>query len=239
MQTIVQPKASHPKKSRPALQKIALVGNPNVGKSVIFGLLTGKYVTVSNYPGTTVEITQGNIALDGKRLLIIDTPGVNTLIPMSEDERVTRDILLEQTPSAVLQVGDAKNLKRTLLITLQLAEMGLPVVLDLNMIDEAQDRGISIDMGSLAATLGVEVVGTIAPQRKGLKELREAVLQPRPPRLEVRYDPVIEDYVDRISSHLPGATISKPSEVRDGSPRRGASPTRATDRRPSPTAFPR
>ena len=211
MQTIVQPKASHPKKSRPALQKIALVGNPNVGKSVIFGLLTGKYVTVSNYPGTTVEITQGNIALDGKRLLIIDTPGVNTLIPMSEDERVTRDILLEQTPSAVLQVGDAKNLKRTLLITLQLAEMGLPVVLDLNMIDEAQDRGISIDMGSLAATLGVEVVGTIAPQRKGLKELREAVLQPRPPRLEVRYDPVIEDYVDRISSHLPGATISKRS----------------------------
>jgi ferrous iron transport protein B len=211
MQTIVQSKASHPKKGRPALQKIALVGNPNVGKSVIFGLLTGKYVTVSNYPGTTVEITQGNIALDGKRLLIIDTPGVNTLIPMSEDERVTRDILLEQTPSAVLQVGDAKNLKRTLLITLQLAEMGLPVVLDLNMIDEAQDRGISIDMGSLAATLGVEVVGTIAPQRKGLKELREAVLQPRPPRLEVRYDPVIEDYVDRMSSHLPGATISKRS----------------------------
>src|SRR5512139_1559240 len=127
MQTSVQSKTGHPKKSRPALQKIALVGNPNVGKSVIFGLLTGKYVTVSNYPGTTVEITQGNISLDGKRLLIVDTPGVNTLIPMSEDEKVTRDILLEQTHSAVLQVGDAKNLKRTLVITLQLAEMGLPV----------------------------------------------------------------------------------------------------------------
>src|SRR5512139_4220877 len=99
----MQTQTSHQKKARHPLEKIALVGNPNVGKSVIFGLLTGKYVTVSNYPGTTVEITQGNISLDGKRLLIVDTPGVNTLIPMSEDERVTRDILLEQTHSAVLQ----------------------------------------------------------------------------------------------------------------------------------------
>src|SRR5512139_2472366 len=123
----MQTQTSHQKKARPPLEKIALVGNPNDGKSVIFGLITGKYVTVSNYPGTTVELTQENVSLDGKRLLIIDTPGVNTLIPMSEDERVTRDILLEQTPSAVLQVGDAKNLKRTLMITLQLSEMGLPV----------------------------------------------------------------------------------------------------------------
>ncbi|MDA8174379.1 MAG: 50S ribosome-binding GTPase, partial [Nitrospiraceae bacterium] len=97
-----------------ALKKIALIGNPNVGKSVIFGLLTGKYVTVSNYPGTTVEVSSGNINLGGTRLLLVDTPGVNSLLPMSEDERVTRDILLSDRPSLVVQVGDSKNLKRTL-----------------------------------------------------------------------------------------------------------------------------
>ena len=156
------------------LNKIALVGNPNVGKSVIFGLLTGRYVTVSNYPGTTVEVSQSNVAIEGQRFLIVDTPGVNSLLPMSEDERVTRDILLDERPQAVLQVGDAKNLKRTLAITSQLAEMGLPVVLDLNMMDEAMDRGISVDMDSLKDIIGADVTGTVAPERKGLKELRAA-----------------------------------------------------------------
>ncbi|MGW8272846.1 MAG: FeoB small GTPase domain-containing protein [Thermodesulfovibrionales bacterium] len=79
-----------------ALERAVLVGNPNVGKSVIFGLLTGKYVTVSNYPGTTVEVSQGNISLGDNKFLVIDTPGVNNLIPMSEDEKVTRDILLAE-----------------------------------------------------------------------------------------------------------------------------------------------
>lgn len=193
------------------LQKIALIGNPNVGKSVIFGLLTGKYVTVSNYPGTTVEITHGNILLDEKKLLLIDTPGVNSLIPMSEDEKVTRDILLNESPSSVIQVGDAKNLKRTLLITLQLSEMGIPIVLDLNMIDEAKDKGINIDVERLKHILGVEVVTTIAPQRKGLKELRDALLSPKKPTIQVKYHAIIEDYIERISKLLPSAHISKRS----------------------------
>ncbi|HEX8949755.1 MAG TPA: ferrous iron transport protein B [Dissulfurispiraceae bacterium] len=190
------------------LEKIALIGNPNVGKSVIFGLLTGKYVTVSNYPGTTVEVTQGNIALNGKRLLLIDTPGVNSLIPMSEDEKVTRDILLAEAPSSVVQVGDAKNLKRTLLITLQLAEMGIPVVLDLNMIDEAMDRGITIDTAVLGKLLGISVVSTIAPQKKGLKELKEAALSPANPSVRIAYHPLIEEYGGKISKLLPPAPIS-------------------------------
>jgi len=194
-----------------ALQKIALIGNPNVGKSVIFGLLTGKYATVSNYPGTTVEITHGNILLNKKKLLLIDTPGVNSLIPMSEDEKVTRDILLNEAPSSVIQVGDAKNLKRTLLITLQLSEMGIPIILDLNMIDEARDKGINIDIEKLKQILDVEVVTTIAPQRKGLKELREAVLLPKKPLIQIKYTPVIEDYIERISNLLPSAHISKRS----------------------------
>lgn len=193
------------------LEKIALIGNPNVGKSVIFGLLTGKYVTVSNYPGTTVEIAQGNISLDGKRLLIVDTPGVNSLIPMSEDEKVTRDILLTEAPLTVVQVGDAKNLKRTILITLQLSEMGLPMVLDLNMIDEAMDRGISIDVESLKNTLGINVISTIAPQRKGIKELKEAMVSPLRPTIQIKYTPVIEDYIEKISKLLPSSNISRRS----------------------------
>lgn len=201
----------HTPKIKSGIQKIALIGNPNVGKSVIFGLLTGKYVTVSNYPGTTVEITQGNISLDGKRLLLIDTPGVNSLIPMSEDEKVTRDILLTEAPSTVVQVGDAKNLKRTLLITLQLSEMGIPMVLDLNMIDEAMDRGISINIERLKNMLGINVISTIAPQRKGIKELKEAIISPMKPTIQIKYHPVIEDYIEKISKLLPSTNISRRS----------------------------
>ncbi|UCG79561.1 MAG: ferrous iron transport protein B [Nitrospirota bacterium] len=193
------------------LDRVVLVGNPNVGKSVIFGLLTGKYVTVSNYPGTTVEISQGNILLDDMKLLVIDTPGVNNLIPMSEDEKVTRDILLAERPASVIHVGDSKNLKRTLLITIQLAEMGLPVTLALNMEDEARDRGIVIDKEKLAELLNIEVVGTIAPQRKGIRELREAMKKPAQSSLVVDYPEGIDKYLEMISDMLPDATISKRS----------------------------
>src|SRR5574340_902141 len=92
--------------------RIVLAGNPNVGKSVIFGLLTGKYVIVSNYPGTTVEVSSGNIRLGDRKYLVIDSPGVNSFIPMSEDERVTRDILLGEKNATVVLVADSKNLKR-------------------------------------------------------------------------------------------------------------------------------
>jgi ferrous iron transport protein B len=192
-------------------ERIALIGNPNVGKSVIFGLLTGKYVTVSNYPGTTVEVSHGNISLDGRKCLVVDTPGVNSLVPMSEDERVTRDILLRERPSLVVQVADSKNLKRTLLLTLQIAEMGIPMVLDLNMEDEARDRGIIINTERLREILGVEVVTTIAPQRKGFRELRNSLLNPAVARVHVHYPPAVEDHIEKLSSILPAVGISKRS----------------------------
>ncbi|MCH8837380.1 MAG: 50S ribosome-binding GTPase [Candidatus Marinimicrobia bacterium] len=117
---------------------IALVGNPNVGKSVVFGYLTGRYVNVSNYPGTTVEITTGKLSGDHGDWEVIDTPGINNFIPSSEDEVVTRNILMEQNPTNILQVVDTKNLRRGLLLSLQLGEMGRPYVLCLNMADEAR-----------------------------------------------------------------------------------------------------
>lgn len=191
------------------LNKIVLVGNPNVGKSVIFGLLTKTYVTVSNYPGTTVELSQGNIILDGKKYLLIDTPGINSLTPMSEDEKVTRNIFLTEKPFCVLQVADTKNLKRSLLITMQIAEMGLPLILALNMEDEARDRGIAVDIKHLTEITGINAAGTIASQRKGIKEIKNLLINPSLPTLKVKYEAVIEEFIEKISGLIPESSISK------------------------------
>src|SRR5580704_10635120 len=146
-----------------ARRRALLVGQPNVGKSVIFGALTGTYVTVSNYPGTTVEITRAPARFGDDAWEVIDTPGTHNLVPMSEDEAVTRDLLVTTQYDALIQVGDAKNLSRTLLLALQIAELGVPFCLDLNMLDEARARGLSIDLAALQRELvGVRVSASTA-----------------------------------------------------------------------------
>jgi ferrous iron transport protein B len=191
------------------LSKVLLIGNPNVGKSALFGLLTGKYVTVSNYPGTTVEVTYGNAVLNKTRTLVIDTPGVNSLVPMSEDEKVTRDMLLTDRAGVVVQVADTKNLRRGLLITLQLSEMAVPFILDLNMDDEAKSRGIFIDPEKLSHLLGIEVVKTVAIRRSGIDKLLKGIQHPRTSTIGVWYDDVIEGGIRDISALLPEANISR------------------------------
>jgi len=175
---------------RDALGRIALVGNPNVGKSVIFGALTGTYATVSNYPGTTVEVTRAAARFDAG-LEIIDTPGVNSLLPQSEDERVTRDILLAGV-DGVIQVADAKNLPRALVLSLQLAEAGVPFVLVLNMMDEVADRGLKIDTTKLSRLLGVPVLETVAVHGHGLRALRDAPAQMQVSHHHTRYPAVVQ-----------------------------------------------
>ena len=160
---------------RPALRKAALVGNPNVGKSVIFRLLTGSYVMVSNFPGTTVEVSRGKVSLGGVSYELIDTPGVHSLVPQSEDERVTCELLLEEKPDLIVQVADAKNLRRTLLIMSQLIEFGIPMVLVLNMMDEAQERGIEIDSSGLSKLFSIPTVETIAIYSQGRRQLLQAM----------------------------------------------------------------
>ena len=171
--------------------KIALIGNPNVGKSVIFGILTGRYVNVSNYPGTTVEISRGNGRMQKQAVSYIDTPGTNSFIPGSEDERVTRDILLNEEISAVLQVADAKNLKRALLLSLQMSEMGVPFVIDLNMMDELESRGLHIDTQMLSEITGVTVIETTAIRRKGTERIMPSLEKAALGRLTLRYPAVI------------------------------------------------
>ena len=178
--------------------KIILVGNPNVGKSVIFGLLTGKYVTVSNYPGTTVEVSRAFSRFGKKKYLVIDTPGTNSLIPQSEDEKVTRDILLEEEAEIVVQVADSKNLRRGLSISLQLSEMELPFILDINMIDEARSRGIYIDDKKLSQILGIEVVPTVATRRQGINQLVKSISTPAKPNISVDYGDNIESGIHDI-----------------------------------------
>jgi ferrous iron transport protein B len=193
------------KQLRPEPRTAILVGNPNVGKSVLFGALTGKYVTVSNYPGTTVEVTRGHASIAGRPWIAMDTPGTNGLTPMSEDEQATRDILLRERDYVVLQVCDAKNLRRGLLLSAQLAEAGVPFALALNMSDEAASRGIQVDAQALSAALGVEVVSTVAVERKGLAEVQAALPGARPSSFAPRYDPLIEEALAEVSPLLRAA----------------------------------
>ena len=164
--------------------KVVLVGNPNVGKSVIFGRLTGRYATVSNYPGTTVGITTGRAMVGAEVCDVIDSPGVNALEGvLSEDEHVTRRLLANREADLVIQVADARNLRRALMLTAQAAAFGLPMVLVLNMVDEARRRGVEVDAVRLSSELGIPVVETVAIEGQGLNDLKEALPAAAPARI--------------------------------------------------------
>jgi len=183
---------------------LIVTGNPNVGKSVIFQLLTGRYAAVSNYPGTTVAISNGSTVLDGQTLWVCDTPGLNSLQASSEDELVARRLLLESSEQAlVLQIADAKNLARALVLTLELAEAGRRTVLVLNMMDEARERRVTIDVERLAERLGIPVVPTIATQHWGMERVRRAIPQGQPSPVAVRYPRVIEEALDEMERAWP------------------------------------
>ena len=188
------------------LGAVILVGNPNVGKSVVFGALTGRYVNVSNYPGTTVEVTRGEARDRGTSLEVIDTPGVYSLLPMSEDERVTRDILMREPGARVLQVCDAKNMRRSLMITAQLAEMEVPLVLAVNMADEARERGVMPQLETLEERLGVPAVSTVAVRKKGTDRLLPLLEHPSRSSIRVDYGSRIETAILRMEGLLPTRT---------------------------------
>jgi len=157
------------------VKKIAIVGNPNVGKSVLFNALTKQYVVVSNYPGTTVEVSRGRMNLDGAGYEVIDTPGMYSLYSITEEERVTRDILIRERPEIIIHVVDAKNLERMLLLTLQLIEAALDVILVLNIMDEAVKEGVSIDVELLEKELKIPVVPAVSITGKGIDILKKKI----------------------------------------------------------------
>ena len=205
------PNRAEKKMTDPSTEKVILIGNPNVGKSVIFNYLTGKHVTVSNYPGTTVEVAFGTTSVHGKKVQVVDTPGINSLIPMSEDEKITRDILLKENQPHLVQVIDAKNLRRGLLISLQLLEMNLSFLIVLNMWDEAKSRGIEIRTQALSKSLGSPILKTVATSQKGLEKIHDHLQASLPPTISITYPDAIEEGVSRITPLLPEAPISKRS----------------------------
>ena len=156
-------------------QKVLLVGSPNVGKSVLFNKLTGRYVTVSNYPGTTIEISIGHCEISGCKYEIIDTPGMYSLSTITAEEKVTADMVLNEKAAAIIHVIDSKNIERSLGLTLQLIEAGFAVIVVLNMADEAQGLGIKINLDKLEKVLGIAVVETIATTGEGVKHLLDRI----------------------------------------------------------------
>ena len=185
----------------PALTAILLIGHPNVGKSVLFHRLTGAYVNVSNYPGTTVEVTRASARFDPDALLL-DTPGVLSLPSRSDDERATMRALLHEKIRCLVQVGDAKNLRRTLTLTALLAELGVPMVLALNMHDEAAARGVIVDIPALAQEIGIPVLATVATSGEGIGELTGSLSHALAPQTLLRYDAEIESTINEIAAAI-------------------------------------
>lgn len=192
----IEPKADAP--------LVLLVGNPNVGKSALFNKLTGQYVTVSNYPGTTVEVAHGHCAALGSDVEIVDTPGMYSLLPITDEERVASDILASPRARIIIHVVDAKNLDRMLCFTLQLIETGKPLVLILNMMDEARALGIKIDHTLLSRKLGIPVIPTVSITSEGIQELTAHLKTPPPlSTLRVECGSLIESAILDIARHLP------------------------------------
>ena len=158
-----------------AIMNIALVGQPNVGKSVIMNLLTGAGAMVSNYPGTTVEITEGYFRTPTSKVRIIDTPGIYSLHSDTEEQKVTQRILLEENVDMIINVVDARNLSRNLYLTLQLLELNIPLILVLNQMDMAEELGMEIDVDSLSHILGIPILTMVAAKGKGLEKLETII----------------------------------------------------------------
>ena len=154
---------------------VALAGQPNCGKSTVFNSLTGAKQFVANYPGVTVDKMMGWYKRDGETVEVVDLPGTYSLTSYSPEERVSRDVLLREPLSAVVNVVDAANLKRSLYLTLQLLEMEIPLVLDLNMMDVAEGLDISVDVPALSRELGVPVVATAITHGRGREDLFGAI----------------------------------------------------------------
>jgi ferrous iron transport protein B len=179
--------------------KVAIIGNPTVGKSSLFSRLTGIGVIISNYPGTTVEVAHGRVTHDGMTIDLSDLPGVYSLDTASAEERTVLDFLSDEKPDVILNVIDSTRLERNLYLTLEVLELGLPVVVALNMVEEAHALGMDVDAEKLSQILGVQVVPTFIHRGAGLEELTHALFHPRTvrPRL-TRYDRHVETFIRQL-----------------------------------------
>ncbi len=186
---------------------VAVAGNPNAGKSTLINAIAGSRLHVGNWPGVTVEKKEAQFEFEGSTIRLVDLPGTYSLSPYTQEEIIARDYLVHERPDLVINVVDATNLERNLYLTMQLLELGLPVVMALNMSDEAEAKGYRIDVTGIERLLGIAVVPTAATKDRGTKELLEAALriaqttaaQTAKPS---RYDADIEHAIDGIVAFI-------------------------------------
>jgi len=155
---------------------IAVAGNPNSGKSTLINAIAGTRLHVGNWPGVTVEKKEAVFEYEGKRIRLVDLPGTYSLSPYTQEEIITRDYLVHEMPDMIIDVVDATNLERNLYLTVQLLELEIPVVMALNIYDEAEKKGYAIDTKAIEETLGIKVVPTVATRKNGLHDLLKAAI---------------------------------------------------------------
>ena len=185
------------------VKKIAIVGLPNTGKSQVFNNLTGEYTLVANYPLTTVEMKRTTCRIEGNSYEVIDTPGLHGLYIQSEEELIVRNMIFEETPDIILQCIDANQLKQSLTLTADLLELGIPMVISLNAIDETAKKGVWIDSAGLSRALGVPVIESIAINGLGTRTLKGALGRARSSKCNLRYGAIIDSGISAIESSLP------------------------------------
>lgn len=187
--------------------KVALIGNPNCGKTTLFNAYTGAKHKVGNWPGVTVDKKEGNIKHDGHTITLVDLPGIYSISPYSIEEILTREYILNYNPDVIINIVDASNLERNLYLTTQLIELGMPVIIALNMMDVLENRGMSIDTTALSEQLNVPVVPVIAINKKGLTKLIHQVIKSTKAKMDyvpitIDYGTIIEPKIDEIKENI-------------------------------------
>lgn len=196
-----------PASSRPREERWALVGGPNTGKSSLINALAGSQLSVGNWAGTTLERLSARMSLGPVEVELTDLPGTYSLLATSPEEKLVLQELLSHPPDLILNVADAGNLQRSLVLTLELMELGLPMVLVVNLLDEAEAKGLKVDLQALEKALGLPVAGTVA-SRGQVAEVLEKAREARVPSPRVRYPEPLEMALERLQAWVPNRALA-------------------------------
>jgi len=193
---------------------LALVGNPNSGKTTVFNNLTGARQHVGNWPGVTVEKKEGSLSYEGYDIKVVDLPGVYSLTAYSLDEVIARDFVIDGNPDVVVDIVDASNLERNLYLAVQLLEMGAPLIIALNMMDVAESRGYRIDVNALAREIGTPVVPMVATRNQGTRELLQTAVEVAKGNIKVaglrlQYGREVEEEIAKLEKIISSNSLSK------------------------------